>query len=157
MGIEPSLSSSVNVKIYVRDVNDNTPEFLQQRYRDSLPETAPIGTSVLAVSARDLDSGTNGQFQYFAESEYFAVDPYTGWITTKRELDYETIPRHAFSVVAQDGGIPARNGTTRVIVQLTNVNDNKPVFSQELYNVFVAENAAAGQIIGTGNMPLRIY
>lgn len=144
------LSSDINIKILLRDLNDNPPEFVKQRYVDSLPESAPVGTTVLAVTATDRDSGINGQFRYFTQSRYFAVDPYTGWIISKEPLDYETMPRHAFLVVAQDSGSPVLNGTARVVVQLTNVNDNKPIFSQNLYNVFIAENAGADQVVATG-------
>ncbi|XP_048576726.1 protocadherin-like protein isoform X2 [Nematostella vectensis] len=143
------LKSEADVKIVLRDLNDNPPEFFELSYRDTLPESAPVGTTVLSVTARDLDSGVNGQFHYFVESQFFSVDPYTGWITTKRPLDFETNPTHSFLVVAQDSGNPARNGTARVIVELTNVNDNAPRFSQSLYNVFVAEDAGSDQLVAT--------
>ncbi|EDO46418.1 predicted protein, partial [Nematostella vectensis] len=144
-----NIDSEADVKIVLRDLNDNPPEFFELSYRDTLPESAPVGTTVLSVTARDLDSGVNGQFHYFVESQFFSVDPYTGWITTKRPLDFETNPTHSFLVVAQDSGNPARNGTARVIVELTNVNDNAPRFSQSLYNVFVAEDAGSDQLVAT--------
>lgn len=150
VGIISYQSSEVNVQVLLQDVNDNAPEFSQQRYRYTLPESAPVGTTVLSVSAQDSDSGINGQFRYYMENSYFAVNPYTGEITTTKPLDYETARSHTFVVVAQDGGSPVLNGTARVEVTLQNVNDNPPRFSQPVYNEYVAEDAGRGELVTTG-------
>lgn len=42
------------------DVNDNVPFFLSSTYEATVPEGAQIGTSVVQVSATDLDSGLHG-------------------------------------------------------------------------------------------------
>ena len=150
MGILSYQSSEVNVQVLLQDVNDNAPEFSQQRYRYTLPESAPVGTTVLSVSAQDSDSGINGQFRYYMENSYFTVNPYTGEITTRKQLDYETARSHTFVVVAQDGGSPVLNGTARVEVTLQNVNDNPPRFSQPVYNEYVTEDAGRGELVTTG-------
>ena len=152
VGIISFQSSEVNVQILLKDLNDNTPEFTQQRYRYTLPESAPIGTTVLSVSAQDRDSGINGQFRYYMENPYFTVNPYTGEITTTKPLDYETTSSHTFVVVAQDGGSPVLNGTARVEVTLQNVNDNPPRFSQSVYNEYVTEDAGPGELVTTGKV-----
>ena len=123
---------------------------LYRRY--TLPESAPIGTTVLSVSAQDSDSGINGQFRYYTKNPYFAVNPYTGEITTTELLDYETTGSHTFVVVAQDGGIPVLNGTARVEVTLHNVNDNPPRFTQTVYNEHVTEDAGPGELVTTGKL-----
>lgn len=150
MGILASQSSEINVQVLLQDINDNAPEFSQQRYRYTLPESAPVGTTVLSVSAQDSDSGINGQFRYYMDNLYFTVNPYTGEITTTKPLDYETARSHTFVVVAQDGGNPVLNGTARVEVTLQNVNDNPPRFSQPVYNEFVTEDAGRGELVTTG-------
>ena len=152
IGITPIQSSEVNVQVLLKDLNDNTPEFSQQRYRYTLPESAPVGTTVLSVSAQDSDSGINGQFRYYMDNRYFTVNPYTGEITTTTPLDYETARSHAFVVVAQDGGSPVLNGTARVEVTLQNVNDNPPRFSQSVYNAYVTEDAGPGELVTTGKL-----
>ena len=152
MSILSYQSSEVNVQVLLQDINDNAPEFSQQRYRYTLPESAPVGTTVLSVSAQDSDSGINGQFRYYMENLYFTVNPYTGEITTTKPLDYETARSHTFVVVAQDGGSPVLNGTARVEVTLQNVNDNPPRFSQTVYNEYVTEDAGRGELVTTGKV-----
>ena len=107
---------------------------------------------MLSVSAQDSDSGINGQFRYYTKNPYFAVNPYTGEITTTELLDYETTGSHTFVVVAQDGGIPVLNGTARVEVTLHNVNDNPPRFTQTVYNEHVTEDAGPGELVTTGKL-----
>lgn len=52
--------SSVPVTVYIRDVNDNSPEFSKQVYDVSVPENAPKGTTVGKVQAFDEDTGVYG-------------------------------------------------------------------------------------------------
>lgn len=51
------LSSTVSVYINVVDVNDNAPLFDPMSYSNELYENATVGTSVVTVTATDLDSG----------------------------------------------------------------------------------------------------
>ena len=55
-GAQP-LSSSVLVYINVKDVNDHAPQFDPQSYNAEVNENVTIGTSVLKVTATDIDSG----------------------------------------------------------------------------------------------------
>lgn len=105
---------------------------------------------MLSVSAQDSDSEINGQFRYYMENAFFTVNPYTGEVTTRKPLDYETARSHTFVVVAQDGGSPVLNGTARVEVTLQNVNDNPPRFTQSVYNEYVTEDAGPGELVSTG-------
>lgn len=60
--LEPSLGTSLQVIVYVEDVNDEAPVFTQQQYnRLGLRETAGIGTSVIVVRATDRDTGKAGR------------------------------------------------------------------------------------------------
>ncbi len=52
-----SLSSSVLLYVNVDDVNDNAPVFDPSSYSNDVWENATLGTSVLMVSATDLDHG----------------------------------------------------------------------------------------------------
>ena len=151
VGVPPQ-RSEVNVRVLLKDLNDNAPEFMQQRYLYTLPESVPVGTAVLSVTAQDSDSGINGQFRYYMEDSHFSVNPYTGQISTTKPLDYDQPDSraHAFVVVAQDSGNPSLNGSARVLVTLNNVNDNAPLFSQSMYYVFVAENADPDEFVATG-------
>lgn len=53
--------SDTVVEILVQDVNDNAPEFLQDIYNVSVPETLNIGGFVGQVHAVDRDMGKSGK------------------------------------------------------------------------------------------------
>lgn len=63
----------------------------------------------------------------------FAVDAYTGWITTLVRLDRETQPEYDFQIVATDNGSPKHFARTKVRVRLLDYNDNPPIFSSKHY------------------------
>ena len=55
----------------------------------------------------------------------------------------------SFGMSLQDGGNPALQSDWLLEVQLTDVNDNVPSFSEESYGVSLAENITQGTIILT--------
>ena len=64
LGTPSSLSSFVTVLVTVLDANDNPPTFSQASYSTSILDNVPVGSSVLAVVATDMDTGTNAQIGY---------------------------------------------------------------------------------------------
>lgn len=53
----PSLSGTVTVYVNVIDLNDNAPIFDPMSFSNEILEDVPIGSSVVTISATDLDSG----------------------------------------------------------------------------------------------------
>lgn len=51
-------SSTATVYFNVEDVNDNDPVYNPVDYSEEVPEDVAIGTSVVTLTATDLDSGT---------------------------------------------------------------------------------------------------
>ncbi|XP_073411096.1 neural-cadherin-like [Dendrobates tinctorius] len=144
------LSSSVEVVVVIIDINDCTPEFQQTIYsRDGVPETVPVATSLLQVTATDCDSGVNGEFSYFTLSPDFGISA-QGTISPARRLDYER-PSHLyeFVILAIDHGEPPNTGTATVRIRVTNLNDEAPEFSQTIYRTFVSEDAAPNTLVAT--------
>ncbi|CAK6436391.1 unnamed protein product [Pipistrellus nathusii] len=121
--------NSVQVVIQVLDVNDCRPQFSKPQFSTSVYENEPAGTSVITMMATDQDEGSNGEVTYSLEGpgeEAFHVDMDSGLVTTKRPLhSYE---RFNLTVVATDGGEPPLWGTTMLLVEVIDVNDNRPVF-----------------------------
>lgn len=58
----PSLSGTVTVYVNVIDLNDNAPIFDPMSFSNEILEDIPVGTSVVTISATDLDSGMYKQF-----------------------------------------------------------------------------------------------
>ncbi|XP_034519483.1 LOW QUALITY PROTEIN: cadherin-23 [Ailuropoda melanoleuca] len=121
--------NSVQVVIQVLDVNDCRPQFSKPQFSTSVYENEPAGTSVITMLATDQDEGPNGELAYSLEGpgvEAFHVDTDSGLVTTKRLL--QSYERFNLTVVATDGGQPPLWGTTMLLVEVIDVNDNRPVF-----------------------------
>ncbi|KAK2504422.1 hypothetical protein MC885_006355, partial [Smutsia gigantea] len=121
--------NSVQVVIQVLDVNDCRPQFSKPQYGTSVYENEPAGTSVFTMMATDQDEGSNGEPAYSLEgpgAEAFHVDVDSGLVTTKRPL--QSYERFNLTVVATDGGQPPLWGTTMLLVEVIDVNDNRPIF-----------------------------
>ena len=133
------------VVVSVLDVNDFPPQFTQSSYTFSLPEGSAIGSMVGLVRALDAnDEGSNAQIlNYFSLSEEFNVTS-TGEIISLRVFDREEESEYTFTVLAMDAGIPSQTGSANVSVTITDINDNAPVFAEEVYTVSVAEDKPVG-------------
>jgi protocadherin Fat 1/2/3 len=142
----------VFLDIILEDVNDNAPTFKERLYEASVSELADIDSSVLQVSATDSDSGNNKVlfYQLVEEgggSEYFTIDQESGVIMTSGLLDFEVVPQHRLVVRAVDGGVPAQSSEVQVIISVTDINDNPPVFTQNLYKAMVSQLAQRGHFV----------
>lgn len=62
-------------------------------------------------------------------------------ISILKSLDYETCRDYFLTVEAWDGGTPPLSAITTVNINLTDVNDNAPMFSCDLYTAVVSEDA----------------
>uniref|UniRef100_A0A8C1G6P9 FAT atypical cadherin 1a n=1 Tax=Cyprinus carpio TaxID=7962 RepID=A0A8C1G6P9_CYPCA len=145
--------AEVFVDVILEDVNDNPPVFHCKLYNGSLSEASVIGTSVLQVSATDTDTGNNQVLFYQIvedkdkSSEYFSIDRDTGTIWTAQMLDHEEKPSHKLIIRAVDGGVPALSSEVIVLIDVTDLNDNTPVFSQNVYQATVSELAPRGHFV----------
>ncbi|KAK2912906.1 protocadherin-16-like [Channa argus] len=140
----PQHSSSQLLCVHVIDVNDEVPWFEESQYDAQISENQPPGTSVLTVSASDLDQGTNGQVSYGVVSDKgFSINPATGVITTTRSLDRELQEFYTVTVYAKDGGLPPNYAKATVRIRVLDENDNPPVFGRLYYSIEVPENLEA--------------
>ncbi|TRY88066.1 hypothetical protein DNTS_000045, partial [Danionella cerebrum] len=145
--------SDVFVDIILEDVNDNPPVFHTKVYNATISEASVIGTSVLDVSATDADVGNNKVLFYQIledkdrSSDFFSIDRDTGTIWTTQMLDHEEKTLHKLIVRAVDGGVPALSSEAVVLIDVTDLNDNTPVFSQDVYEATVSELAPRGHFV----------
>ncbi|XP_077197129.1 protocadherin-16 isoform X2 [Paroedura picta] len=144
--------TEANLTVLVEDINDNAPHFAQTLYQVLLPEHTPAGSPVLALSATDLDSGTNGQVTYrlVMPSQDLAIDPQNGTLFTRQPLVLE--PGRStldVRVEARDGGSPSLSSWTTVQIQVLDVNDHGPQFSKPHYNTSVPEDQRPGTTVLT--------
>ncbi|XP_032776149.1 protocadherin gamma-B5-like isoform X11 [Strigops habroptila] len=142
------LLTHCEVEVEVLDVNDNAPEITVLSVSSLVPEDAPAGTVVALVNVKDPDSGENGQVwcELSGEAPLSLVASSGGSykVVTASLLDREQVSEHRVTVVARDRGSPALSSSTALVLEVSDVNDNAPVFEEAAYSAYVAENNAAG-------------
>ncbi|KAL2102521.1 hypothetical protein ACEWY4_001689 [Coilia grayii] len=134
---------TAQVLINVTDANTHRPVFQSSNYQVLVSEDQPVGHTVVVISATDEDTGENARITYMMEDNVpqFAIDPDTGAITTRTEMDYEDLASYTLAIVARDNGIPQKSDTTYVEIIVQDANDNEPRFSRDKYQGSVFEDA----------------
>ncbi|XP_059502538.1 protocadherin Fat 3a isoform X6 [Stegostoma tigrinum] len=150
-GTSRKLSAFTTVSIVVLDINDNPPVFERQDYLATIAEDVGLGTEVIVLYAASKDFGANAEITYNIRSgnEHgkFKIDPQKGIVSVIEYLDYETCKGYYLTVEARDGGSPSLSAVTTVNVNITDVNDNAPEFSREIYNAVISEDASIGDSV----------
>ncbi|XP_060720172.1 protocadherin-23 isoform X1 [Tachysurus vachellii] len=142
----PPLRSERTFVLRISDVNDNAPVFEQKIYESNVFEDAPEGSSVIQVKAHDDDEDSGISYWILQSDQSFLVniDSLTGIISTAAGLDRERESDLVFLVVAVDSGFPPLTSTATVSIYIEDVNDNSPVFQQQIYNTTIREHLAIG-------------
>nr|XP_004554058.2 cadherin EGF LAG seven-pass G-type receptor 3 isoform X2 [Maylandia zebra] len=145
-------SATVKVFITVLDENDNVPQFSEKRYVVAVKENVRPHSEILRVSATDRDKDSNAVVHYNIISGnsrgQFSIDSVTGEIQVVAPLDYEAEREYTLRVRAQDNGRPPLSNNTGIVsVQVTDVNDNPPIFVSTPFQASVLESAPIGSSI----------
>uniref|UniRef100_A0A665ULP7 Cadherin domain-containing protein n=1 Tax=Echeneis naucrates TaxID=173247 RepID=A0A665ULP7_ECHNA len=144
-----------HVSVEIQDINDHSPTFPKTEARLEIFESAMPGERFQLQAARDPDSGINSVQQYkLSQNDHFSLeikdrgdDGKIPILRLEKPLDRETERHHRLSLSAIDGGKPPLTGTTEVLVEVLDVNDNLPVFTQDSYSVQLPENSPAGTTV----------
>lgn len=149
-----SKSNTTLLIINVQDVNDNAPKFYTSQFQETVREDVPVGYNIVRLQAYDPDNGLNAEIRYslmpnelgetYNKNFPLSVDPSSGWVSVLKPLDRENDSLLDFYVLATDKGSPPLSSSVRVIVSVSDVNDNAPTFEQKFYNVSVFENTPRG-------------
>ncbi|XP_047209231.1 protocadherin gamma-C5-like isoform X4 [Girardinichthys multiradiatus] len=147
----PEMEGHCRVQLSVIDVNDNVPEIMLTSKPTPVREDAPKGTVVALISARDLDSGNNGNVVLkLAHESPFSLKPSFSnnyALITAGVLDREKNAEYDVEITATDSGSPPLSSRKTIYVRIADVNDNPPVFTQPSYNVYLKENGVPGFIL----------
>ncbi|XP_068807021.1 cadherin-23 isoform X2 [Struthio camelus] len=146
---------NAKLTINVLDVNDNTPRFRPfgaTHFTEKILEGATQGTTLISISAVDPDKGANGQITYellnLSPEGYACLeDQSAGKVVANRTVDYEEVQWLNFTIRASDNGSPRRSAEIPVYLQIVDVNDNNPIFSQPSYQKAVFEDVPLGTVI----------
>ncbi|NWW59888.1 CELR2 protein, partial [Ifrita kowaldi] len=152
-GGSPRRRGRLRVLVRVLDENDNAPAFSRGEYRARLREDAPPGTAVCRLRATDADLGANGEVRYAINRRqsdpdgYFAVEERSGVLRLRRPLDREARALHRLVVEARDGGAQPEGGLSAqafVRIEIEDINDNQPVFEQDIYVTSISSHTQPG-------------
>ncbi|KAM6356951.1 LOW QUALITY PROTEIN: uncharacterized protein FN964_006019 [Alca torda] len=141
------LVAHCELQIDISDENDNAPEITVLSVSSPVPEDAPVGTVVALLNVKDADSGENGQVWCELSGEaalYVSSSGGSYKVVTASALDREQASEHRVTVVARDRGSPSLSSRASLVLEVSDVNDNAPVFEEAGYSAYVAENNAAG-------------
>ncbi|XP_041442065.1 protocadherin gamma-B5 isoform X46 [Xenopus laevis] len=137
-----------HVRVDIKDINDNPPRFVREMIDLEISEFASPGTKFILQNAEDLDLGINSVLNYkLSANKHFIVGEGKNnngrtfpELILETSLDRETQSNHELILTASDGGNPVQTGTTLIMITVTDLNDNFPVFTQEVYRVNIHEN-----------------
>ncbi|XP_061786259.1 protocadherin alpha-5-like isoform X6 [Nerophis lumbriciformis] len=145
------------IEIIILDVNDNYPVFISKMQVLNITENTEVSTQFPLHAALDADVGKNTVNSYkLSQNEHFSLDVHKGESGTpelvlQKLLDREKQSMIKLTLTATDGGTPAKSGTMTIVVNVLDINDNTPVFSQQIYKASVYENIDIGTSIITLN------
>ncbi|XP_059272343.1 protocadherin beta-18-like [Mustela nigripes] len=142
-------------ELWVKDINDHTPAFLDKQIILKISEATAPGTPFQMDSAQDLDVGKNGVQNYtLSPNPYFHLELQDSddgrkfpELLLDQSLDREKEPEFRLTLTALDGGSPPRSGTTLVRVLVLDINDNAPEFERPVYEVQVPENSPVDSLV----------
>ncbi|CAL8304798.1 unnamed protein product, partial [Arctogadus glacialis] len=150
---QPPMSAHCKVLVEVMDLNDNAPEIIVTSLMTVVKEDAKIGTAIALVTVLDKDDGINGVVKAFIANDppFKLQTNYKNYysLVVNGPLDRETDAQYTVTILATDEGSPPLSGTAVVTVQVSDVNDNEPRFTEPVLNVYVRENGPVGVVVKT--------
>ncbi|XP_060630169.2 protocadherin beta-16-like isoform X3 [Anolis sagrei] len=147
------LSGYCNVLVEVEDVNDNAPEVSVISLTNIIKEDSPLNTVIALFSITDKDSGDNGKTMCSVPMNLpFALTTSKNnyyQLMIQNPLDREMVSEYNVTITAVDRGSPRLTSTRIIYVQVSDVNDNIPVFEKSLFEMRLQENNIPGLLMGS--------
>lgn len=153
--VHPEVTTAF-VTIHVRDYNDNQPTmtiiFLSEDGSPRISEGAQPGQYVARISVSDPDYGEYANVNVSLEGGdgKFALttkDNIIYLICVDQLLDREERDSYDLRVTATDSGTPPLRAESAFVLQVTDVNDNPPLFDQQEYRQSIPEVVYPGSFV----------
>ena len=124
------------------------------RYEAKVREDTSVGSRILALPTNRPEKHVNYRIINETQAEIFVIGQF-GEVVLKKELDFEKAMRHAFDVEAMDG---AEFAVTRVIIDVSDVNEWQPRFRQPYYRFTLppVTQETAEMYNNTINVPMAV-
>ena len=152
-GMPIQRTATVQLDIYVRDVLDHPPRFLQTNYVGFVSERADVGDPILdgegrplVITYEDLDIGDRVTVLSFTFGAPIMINGMNGAVTVAGPLDFEQETNYMITVILSDL-IPLYSAPATVSITVLPVNDHPPEFDRDEYTVQIEENSREGEVI----------
>ncbi|XP_053179557.1 protocadherin alpha-8-like [Scomber japonicus] len=149
---QPPMSTDCRVVIKVLDENDNQPEIDVTSLSNMVSEDSKPGTVVSLISVTDKDAGLNGKvICSLSENIPFELKPsfqdnmYS--LVLKNRLDRESVSNYDITITATDCGQPPLSTFKSLSIEVSDVNDNIPIFLHNPIELYLVENNVPGNTI----------
>ncbi|XP_056238382.1 protocadherin beta-16-like isoform X34 [Seriola aureovittata] len=150
---EGGLTDTCKVIVDIIDVNDNNPLIDVMSKTNVISEDIKSHTVVTIINIQDIDDGENGKVKCTinenipfllksTESNFYSL-------VTDIELDRERASEYNITVTCSDEGVPSLSSSVTLTLQISDVNDNAPVFERSSYEAYILENNTPGLSIFT--------
>ncbi|XP_035505060.2 protocadherin gamma-A11-like isoform X46 [Scophthalmus maximus] len=147
------LTDSCKVIVDVVDINDNEPTIKIMSKSTVISESANPNTVVTMINIQDPDSGENGKVHCFIDDNIPFLLKSTSnnfySLVTDSDLDRERASEYNITVTCSDEGVPSLSSSVTLTLQISDVNDNAPVFESSSYEAYIVENNTPGLSIFT--------
>ncbi|KAH0629857.1 hypothetical protein JD844_012285 [Phrynosoma platyrhinos] len=152
-GSPDSLSSLATVAISVVDLKEYLPVFLDSEYVVVVQEDVAVGTEVLNLSLLTRESAQDTEIKYEImtgnDHGKFRLHSSTGILYVNGSLDFEVSHEYYLSIEGTKKGSASLSDIAMVVINVTDINEHMPKFSQDLYIADIREDAAVGQMVLT--------
>ncbi|XP_044060643.1 protocadherin gamma-A11-like isoform X20 [Siniperca chuatsi] len=147
------LTDSCKVIVEVVDMNDNKPTINIMSKSNMISEHSKLNTVVAMMNVQDPDSKENGKVHCFINDNTPLTIKSTSnsfySLVTDSDLDRETASEYNITVTCSDEGVPSLSSSVTLTLQISDVNDNAPVFERSSYEAYIVENNTPGLSIFT--------
>ncbi|XP_063784888.1 protocadherin gamma-B1-like isoform X10 [Pseudophryne corroboree] len=145
------LVAHCKVLINIIDENDNAPEISITSLSSPIPEDSPTGTVIALIRVSDQDFGANGEVdcKLMEETSFqlmLSLNSYYRIVTTGL-MDREKVSSYNITILATDRGSPPLSSRRTIRLEISDVNDNPPIFMKSTYVAYVPENNLPGASI----------
>ncbi|XP_041931172.1 protocadherin alpha-3-like [Alosa sapidissima] len=150
---QPPMAAHCKVLVEVLDLNDNAPEITVTSLLKTVKEDVKIGTAIALVSVSDTDGGKNGIVTSAVKNKVpFKLElNYKNYysLVVDGPLDRENISVYNVTITATDEGTPPLSSSSIITVDVADVNDNAPRFTEPVFNVYIKENSPVDVVMTT--------
>ncbi|XP_044138100.1 protocadherin gamma-B2-like [Bufo gargarizans] len=145
------LMAHCKVLIEVIDENDNSPEISVSSLFSPISEDSDPGKMIALIKVNDQDSGKNGETdcKLMEEGPFSLISSAESYyrIVTAGPMDREKVASYNITILVTDRGSPSLSSKRSIILEISDVNDNPPMFTKSIYYAYLPENNLPGSSI----------